>query len=209
MYPRNPLTHGEQLARLKTYHRRARTELRRKYDEFFEATQGRRDCPLEVQVRHRAVDHAQSIVRLLEACLEEVQRQDAMFHAPFKPGDCIEIERQGGKAFDSVLVIDVLPDKKTRYCYECVALTKHGSMYKRGGNIRVWPKTSTTIRASEALLNAEGARESEYFRRCAETSRVLSMEKGDVRLFEAQKTALGLVHYRRKDLLDPLPPETQ
>jgi hypothetical protein len=132
-----------------------------------------------------------------------------MFHAPFKPGDRIEIERQGGEAFDSFLVIDVLPDKKTRYCYECVALTKHGSMYKRGGNTRVWPKASTTIRVSEALLNAEGAWEAEYFRRCAETSRVLSMEKGDVRLFEAQKTALGLVHYRRKDMLDPLPPETQ
>jgi hypothetical protein len=209
MYPRKPLSHGEQLARLKIYLRRARTDLQRKYDEFFKATKGRRDCPLEVQVRRRAVDNAQSIVGLLEACLGEVQRQEAMMHAPFKPGDRIEIERQKGEAFDSLLVIDVLPDKKTRYCYECIALTKHGSMYKRGGNARVWPNASTAIRASEAPLNAEGAWESEYFRRCAETSRVLSMEKGDIRLFEAKKTALGLVHYRRKDMLDPLAPETQ
>jgi hypothetical protein len=209
MYPRKPLSHGEQKAHLKVYLRRARTDLRRKYDEFFKATKGRRDCPLEVQVRHRAVEHAQSIVRLLEACLEEVQRQEAMFYAPFKPGDRIDIERQGGEGFGSFLVIDVLPDKTTRYCYECVALTKRGSMYKRGGNTRVWPKPSTTIRASEIPLNAEGAWESEYFQRCAETSRLMSMEKGDLRLFDVQKTALGLVHYRRKDMLDPLPPEPQ
>ena len=62
MYPRKPLPHGEQIARLKTYLRRARTDLRRKYDEFFEATKGRRDCPLEVQIKHRAIEarrHAQ------------------------------------------------------------------------------------------------------------------------------------------------------
>ena len=156
MYPRKPLSHGQQIAHLKAYLRQARTNLRRKYDQFFGATKGRRDCPLEVQVRHRAVDHAQSVVRLLEVCLREVQRQEAMFYAPFKPGDPIDIERQGGEGFDSLLVIDVLPDQKSRYCYECVALTKHGSMYKKGGNTRVWPKLSTTIRASEVPLNVEG-----------------------------------------------------
>jgi hypothetical protein len=208
MYPRKPLANGEQIARLKIYLRWARRDLRRKYDEFFETTKGRRDCPFEVQVRHCAVDHAQSIVKLLEACLGEVQRQEAMFYAPFKPGDRIEIERHG-EEFDSFLVIDVLPDKKTRYSYECVALTKSGSMYKRGGNTRVWPQASTTIRASEARLNAEGAWESEYFRRCAQTSRLLSMEKGDLRMFEAQKTGLGLQHYRRKDMLDPPPPPSK
>ena len=205
MYPRKPLPYGEQLARLKTYLRRARTDLRRKYDAFFEATTGRRDCPLEVQIKHRAIDHAQSTVKLLEACVEELQRQEAMFYAPFKPGDRIEVERHGGGAFDAYLVVDVLPDKKTRYSYECAALTKSGAMYKRGGNARVWPKASSTIRASEAPLNGEGTREAEYFRRCADTSRLMAMQTGDLRLFEAHETPFGGTVFRRKDLFDPPP----
>jgi hypothetical protein len=48
-------------------------------------------------------------------------------------------------------------------------------------------------------------RQSEYFRRCADISRILSVQRGDVSLFEAQKTPFGGTHYRRKDLLD-LPP---
>ncbi len=203
MYPRKPLPHGEQIARLKTYLRRARTELRRKYDEFFEATKGRRDCPLEVQIKHRAIDQAQRTVKLLEAGVEELQRQEAMFCAPFKPGDRIEVQRHGVDAFDTYLVVDVLPDKKTRYSYECVALTKSGSMYKRGGNTRVWPKASSAIRASQAPLNAEGMWESEYFRRCAETSRLLSMHRGDLRLIEARETPLGGTVFRRKEWVEP------
>ena len=204
MYPRKPLSYGEQLARLKAYLRRARIDLRRKYDEFFGATKGPRDCPLEVQIRNRAVDHALSTVKLLEACVQEVQRQEAMLYAPFKPGDRIEVERHKGRAFEAYLVVDVLPDKKTLYSYECVALTKNGAMYKRGGSARIWPRASSTIRASEAPLNAEGMWESEYFRRCAETSRILSMRRGDVSLFEARKTQGG-IQYRRKDFLNPPP----
>lgn len=205
MYPRKPLSYSEQLTRLKNYLARARTDLRRKYDQFFDATKGRRDCPLEVQIRHRAVDQALSTVKLLEACVQEVQRQEAMFYAPFKPGDRIEVERHEGTAFEAYLVVDVLPDKKTLYFYECVALTKSGAMYKRGGSARIWPRASSTIRASEAPLNAEGMWEAEYFRRCAETARILCMQRGDVSLFEPQKTPLGGIHYRRKDFLDPPP----
>lgn len=78
-------------------------------------------------------------------------------------------------------------------------------MYKRGGNARIKPRASLTIRASEAPLGPEGMWESEYFRRCAETSRILSMHRGDMSLFEAQKTSFGGIHYRRKDILDPPP----
>ncbi len=206
MYPRKPLSYGEQLARLNSYLKRARTDLRRKYDDFFEATKGRRDCPLEVQVKSRAIDHARSTVKLLEACIQELKRQEAMFYAPFKPGDRIEVERHGGGAIDTYMIIDIVPDKKTRYAYECVAMTKGGSMYKRGGSARVWPKASSTIRASLAPLNAEGIWESEYFRRCAETSHLLCVSRGDLRLFEVQKSLLGdTSYYRRRDWLDPPP----
>lgn len=207
MYPRKPLSYGDKLARLKAYLRRARVDLQRKYDDFFAATKGRRDCPLEVQVRSRAIEHSQSTVKLLEVCIEEVQRQEAVFYAPFKPGDRISVERNGSGQSEAYLVVDVLPDKKTRYTYECVALTKGGCMYKKGGNARMRPSPSTIIQASDALLNAEGAWESEYFRRCADTARVMAIEKGDIRLFEAHKTPFGGLHYRRKDMLDPPPAE--
>jgi hypothetical protein len=205
MYPRKPLPYGEQLARLKTYLRRARTDLRHKYDEFFESTKGRRDCPLEVKIRHCAIEHAMNTVKLLEACVQEAERQEAMFYSPFKPGDRIEVERPEGGAFDTYLVVDIRPDKKTKYIYDCVALTKKGSMYKRGGSAWIRPRVLSTIRASEAPLSPEGLWESEYFRRCAETSRLLSMQRGDVSLFEVKKTLLGERYYRRKDLLDPPP----
>ena len=160
MYPRKPLSHGEQLARLKTYLRRARTDLRHRYDEFFEVTGKRRDCPLEVRIRSQAIDQAQSTVKLLEACVEEIQRQEAMFYAPFKPGDRIEVARAAGEAFNAYFVVDVLPDKRPRYRYECVALTKKGAMSKRGTRIGVWPKATSTIRTSEIPLNADGQWES-------------------------------------------------
>ena len=206
MYPRKPLPYSDQLARLKTHLRRARTDLRRKYEEFFESSKGRRDCPLEVQIKSRSVDHALSTVKLLETCVYEIKRQEAMFYAPFKPGDRIEVELVNGKGFGTYLVVEILPDKETKYQYDCVALTKNGSMYKRGGHVQFKPKISLTIRGSSAPLNAEGMWESEYLRRCAETSRLMSIQKGDLRLFEAHKTVLGESHYRRKDLLDP-PPE--
>jgi hypothetical protein len=205
MYPRKPLPYTEQLARLKRYLRRSRTALRRRYDEFFEATKGRRDCPLEVRIRQRAIEHAQDTVKLLEACVEEVLRQEAIFYAPYKPGDRIVVGRNvgdGDEASGPYLIVDVLPDKKTRYAYECVALTKDGAMYKRGGDRRIRPDVLSKIRASDALQNAEGRWEAEYFRRCAETSHLLAIKSGDIALFEARKGLVGLISYRRKDRLD-------
>ena len=49
MYPRKPLPYADQIDHMKRYLRRLRTELRHRYDEFFEATKGRRECALEVQ----------------------------------------------------------------------------------------------------------------------------------------------------------------
>ena len=41
MCPRKPLPHADQIARMKRYLRRLRTELHHRYDEFLEATRGR------------------------------------------------------------------------------------------------------------------------------------------------------------------------
>jgi hypothetical protein len=206
MYPRKPLPYAEQLARLQRYLRRSRTELRHRYDEFFEATKGSRDCPLEVRIRQGAIDSVQETVKLLEVCVEEVRRHEAIFYSTFKPGDRIVVEQISEGAVEVLgpyLIIDVLPDKKTRYSYECVALTKDGAMFKKGGHARISPRASWNIRASNAPLNAEGKWEAEFFRKCAETSHILALRTGDVRLFEAQKNAFGGTSYRRKDWLEP------
>lgn len=206
MYPRKPLPHAEQLARLKRYLRRSRTELRHRYEESFEATKGRRECPLEVSIRRGMTEHYRNAVSLLEACVEELQRQQAMFLAPFKPGDCIEVERTVDgtpKMWGIYMVVDVLPDKRTKYCYDCVALTKSGSLYKRRGSARICPDTWTTIAASDVSLNEVGRWEAEYFRRCAQTSHQLAFSTGDITLFESRKDLLDRTYYRRKDRLDP------
>ena len=207
MYPRKPLPHATQLFRLKRYLRRMRTEMRHRYDETFEATRGRRECPLEVSMRRRLTQHYEDAVGLLEACLEELQRQEAMFFAPFKPGDCIDVERTekgvGKQTIGPLMIVDVLPDKTTQYCYDCIALTKSGSIYKRSGSARICPDSSAVVIASLLPLNDQGRWEAEYFRRCAQTSHQLAFSTGDLTLFERSDDVLGRPHYRRKDRLYP------
>jgi len=152
------------------------------------------------------VEHFEDAVSMLEACVEELQRQEALFLAPFKPGDRIDVERDvnGVPTLSGpFMVVDVLPDKRTKYSYDCVALTKDGAMYKRAGTARVTPDEWTKVAASEVALNDAGRWESEYYRRCAQTSHQLAFSDGDTTLFEARKDWLGRPHYRRKDRLDP------
>jgi hypothetical protein len=151
------------------------------------------------------VDHFEDAVSLLEVCVEELQRQEALFLSPFKPGDCIAVERDVDgvpKTSGPYMVIDVLPDNRTQYSYDCVALTKNGSMYKRAGTARVSPDASTIVVPSDVALNDAGRWEAEYFRRSAQTSHQLAFSDGDVTLFEARKDWLGIPHYRRKDRLE-------
>ena len=150
-------------------------------------------------------DHYEDAVSLLEVCVEELHRQQALFLAPFKPGDCVVVERDVGgipETSGPYMVIDVLPDERTLYSYDCIALTKGGSMYKRAGTARVSPDGSTVVVAAEVTFNDVGRWESEYFRRCAQTSHQLAFSDGDLTLFEARKDWLGRPHYRRKERLD-------
>jgi hypothetical protein len=206
MYPRKPLPHTEQIVRLKRLLRRTRTEVQHRYEDLFDSTKGRRDCPLEVAVRRRLLGASQDAVSLLEACVEELERQEAMFYAPFKPGDRIVVDRvvRGvNERFGPYLIVDVLPDKRSRYIYDCVALTKGGAMYKARGTAMFRPDNVSTIRLSDVALSRSGQWEAEYYRRCAETARQLAFTAGDVTLFEARESLLGRPHYRRKDRLDP------
>lgn len=207
MYPRKPLPHTEQIVRLKRLLRRTRTEVQHRYEDLFDSTKGRRECPLEVAVRRRLLAASLDAVSLLEACVEELQRQEAMFYAPFKPGDCIvvdRVERGVSETFGPYLIVDVLPDKRALYTYDCVALTKAGAMYKTRGTARFSPSSMSTVRQSNVALNSTGQREAEYHRRCAETARHLAFNAGDVTLFESRESSfLGRPHYRRKDRLDP------
>ena len=134
MYPRKPVSHAEQIARMGRCLQRLRTQLRHRYDEYFEATKGRRECALEVQLRHRLLEATRDIVDLAEACLEEVRRQEVLFYAAFKPGDCVVVDHENNAVVSTrspYLVVDVCPDKGRDFHYRAVELTKKGTIHKR------------------------------------------------------------------------------
>jgi hypothetical protein len=184
------------------YLRRLRTELRHRYDEFFEATKGRRECAFEVQLRNRFLEATRDTVALAEACLDELRRQEAMFYAPYKPGDRVLVEYQveGTKVTRGpYLIIDVCPDKRGGFHYEAAELTKKGTMHARRAPHWLCPRPAMAMRLSDARVCEDAEREAKYFRECAQTSRVLAFERGDLTLFAPIEGYLGSRNFRRKD----------
>jgi hypothetical protein len=200
---RKPLPHAEQIERMKRYLRRLRTELRHRHDEFFASTRDRRDCPFEVSLKSRQLDATREAVALAEACLTELRRQEAMFYAPFKPGDRVVVEYADKGTLQThgpYLVTDVEPWKKTGYCYRVVELTRAGTIHKRRWPHPLLPTDRINIRRSEQKANDEGEREATYYRECAKFSRELSFQHGQLDLFEPVKGMFGSVEtYRRRD----------
>lgn len=203
MYPRKPLPHAEQVSRLKKLVRRLETELKHRYDEYFEVTRGRRDCPLESSIRRRCVEQARDAVGLAQACLLELHRQEAMFYAPFKPGDRVTVARVD-KSTPAIrgpyLITDVQTDKRSRYRYVVVPLTKEGRMHKRQSDHWVVPDDKTSVSSWTGATSEEGEWEAKYFKGCAEHARTMAFERGDLSLFEVQTVGFSsTIHYRRKD----------
>ena len=172
MYPRKPLPHADEIARMKRCLRRLRTELHHRYDEFFEATKGRRECAFEVHLRDRLLEATCDTAALAEACLEELRRQEAMFYAPYKPGDRLLAEYQVDRATltrGPYLIIDVCPDKRGGFHYEAAELTKKGTMHARRAPHWLSPRLALTMRLSDAPVCEDAEREASYYRECAQT----------------------------------------
>jgi len=55
------------------------------------------------------------------------------------------------------------------------------------------------MRLSDAPVCEDSEREASYYRECAQTSRVLAFERGDLTLFQAVEVPLGSRIFRRKD----------
>ena len=202
MYPRKPLPHADQILRMKRCLQRLRTQLNHRYDEFFEATKGRRECALEVQLRHRLVEATRDAVALAEACLGELRRQEALFYAPFKPGDCVVVDYEDNGVISTrgtYLIVDVCPDKRRDFHYRAVELTKKGAVHKRRTLRWLFPRAYLTMRLSNMPVCEDAEWEIKYFRECARTSRTLAFEKGDLMLFEAFEGTLGSHYCNRKD----------
>lgn len=202
MYPRKPLPYADQIDHMKRYLRRLRTELRHRYDEFFEATKGRRECALEVQLRSRVLDATRDIVALAEACLQELRRQEALFYSPFKPGDLVVADYRDQDVTRSLgmyLIIDVCPDKRSAFHYEALELTKSGAIHKRRTRRWLYPRECLTLRTSDVSVPEETEQEATYYRECAKTSRIRAFEKGDLSMFEAVEGYLGGKRFRRTD----------
>ena len=201
VYPRKPLPHAEQIAILKQLVRELNRELTRKYDAFFAATKGRRECPFEARIRSRQIDAAREHVKLAEACLLEMQRQEAMFYAPHQPGDrvCVMRDEPGARPPSHYLIIDIEPCRKT-FSYSAVPLTKQGVMYKSRGPYPLSP--GPHLKPSDLKVNAEAEREAEYYRTTAKVSRELSYVLGRLDQFEPQKDYSGATtRYLRRNRL--------
>jgi hypothetical protein len=207
MSVRKPLPHAEQVALMKTYVRKLHTQLNHRYQELFATARKRRECPLEVSLRSRMVEVTRDTVGLAEASLEELRRQEAMFYAPFTPGDRITVEyvdRGTTVVRGPYLVVDIRPGKKApAFCYEVQELTKAGALHKRRWRHSVCPSERITIKPSDIRLNTDGEWEARYYRECAQTSRVLAFERGDLTLFEAREGFLGGKSFHRKDRMAP------
>jgi hypothetical protein len=188
---------------MRKYVRRLRVQLHHRYDEFFEATKGRRDCPFEVQLRGRLVEATRDMLALAEACLEELRRQEVMFYAPFKPGERVVVEYSAAPGAPQrarqYLITDVMPDKRGGFHYEVWELTKKGTLHARRAPHWLFPRSFSAMRRSEAPVCEDAEQEARYFRECARTSRALAFEKGDLTLFERVEGNLGSHSFRRKD----------
>jgi hypothetical protein len=206
MYPRRPLPHAEQLERLRRYLRRLRTETKHRYEEIYDGTGRRRECAFEVSLRQRQVEAAQEIQALAEACLHELMRQEALFFAPFKPGDRITaelVDRKQSYKLGPYLIVDIEPDKRFGFVYEVVEITKSGAMHKGRWRHPLSPRKNLVVHRFEQPVSEEAEAESNYYRECAKTSRVLAFERGDLTLFEAEKHLWGSRSFRRRDRTTP------
>lgn len=203
MYPRRPLSYAQQIDRMRRRVRRLQTLLNHRYADFFELTKGRTDCPFEVNVLSRLVDSTREAAGLAEACLQELRRQEALFYAPFKPGDCVSVVFEGArgeKRTEFMLVTDVKPGKRSGdFYYEVLTLTKAGTISKRSWTHPL--NSRWEIQRAEYRLNEEGQRYAEYYRESAKVSRVLAFERGDLTMFEPVRDYLGIASYRRVDRL--------
>ena len=125
-----------------------------------------------------------------------------MFYAPYKPADRVLVEYQVDRVTVTrglYLIIDVCPDKRGGFHYEAAELTKKGTMHARHAPRWLCPRPTLTMRLSDAPVCEDSEREASYYRECAQTSRVLAFEGGDLTLFQAVEVPLGSRTLRRKD----------
>jgi len=125
-----------------------------------------------------------------------------MFYAPYKPGDRVLVEYQVDRVMVTrgpYLIIDVCPDNRSGFHYEAAELTKKGAMHARRAPHWLCPRPALTMRRSGAPVWEDAEREASYYRECAQTSRVLAFERGDLTLFKAVKVPLRSPIFRRKD----------
>ena len=98
--------------------------------------------------------------------------------------------RPGNGQTSPYLIIDVCPDKRGGFHYEAAELTKKGAMHARRAPHWLCPRPALTMRLSGAPVGEDAEREASYYRECAQTSRVLAFERGDLTLFQAVKVPL-------------------
>jgi hypothetical protein len=159
--------------------------------------------PLAVALISRQSKQGHENVKLAEACLAELLRQEALELSPFKAGDCISVSYLASGIQDPrpYLILEVAAERKRgTYSYRTLAITKQGRTTFHSWTY-VFPSPRVHIRLCDVRLSEEGRQEAGYWRDVERTSRQRSFEQGDLEMFEPVSGYMGLVSYRAKHTL--------
>ena len=89
--------------------------------------------------------------------------------------------------------------QRGEFHYVAAELTKKGTMLASRAPHWLCPRRALAMRLSDAPVCEDAEQEASYHRECAQTSRVLAFERGDLTLFQAVEVPLGSRIFRRKD----------
>ena len=169
------------------------------YKTFFAITNKRRDCPFEVALRSRQIDEARRRLVLVEACLTELRRHEALERSPFQPGDQVLVaHRHYGIDYPShrYLIIDLEVSPRGKLAYVAWEVTKRGVPHQGRYPIQITPRAGVRIERVDEPLDDEASRYVERYRSDALRS-LEQAQEGDLRMFEILKSPMGTYSTRR------------
>jgi hypothetical protein len=143
---RRELPVGEQRKRLSAYLRIARQNYNRAWREDSATFRTRRGCPYERSLRHRRFEDASLLLKLVEACLKDLNHCYALRIAGFRPGAHVlvtTVMKGYPPAPRRYIISDVIWGKRDSYYYEVQELTKAGDPH--GRRYPTWMSPSNRI----------------------------------------------------------------
>lgn len=196
-----PLSHSDQIDRIRRLIRRLRTKQRKAWEEADSLYRKRRRCPAEMALLVRQSQQVQDNIMLAEACLKELLRQEALALSPWKAGDCVivsYVDYSGPRDKMPYLILEVEAGvKRGAYSYRVLAITKEGRTTRRNWTY-ICPSRYVQISRAEVRLSDEGRREVEYWREIERSFTDRVFNKGDLSAFQPVTGYLGTAAHEAK-----------